>query len=368
MPPRDPTSAHAFVICQVGAEAALKREIGRIAPDLRAGYQRPSLVTFRATQPVGPDLELDSVLARHWGMSLGSHASLGAAIEVIRTLPAPLRLHVFARDSYRPDEAPEAAVEAAERQEREVNHSLRERIADQLLDGQVAKPGDLVLNVVMGGDDPILLGLHRHKRGRAAHAGGRYPVDVPSDSPSRAYRKIEEAIACFELPFLGGDRALELGAAPGGAAYALARRGVEVLAVDPADMDPTVLRFVGPQQASVRHLKIPMAGLAREELAQRIDWILMDVNLAPQVALRTARSLASATRRNLLGMVLTLKLNQWSFLDELASFHAAAREMGLVESRLRQLPSHRQEICLVGLTPMGLARLERTRGRSGAGT
>ena len=55
-----------------------------------------------------------------------------------------------------------------------------------------------------------------------------HPVDVPADAPSRAYAKIEEAIAWASLPIEAGQVALEIGAAPGGAVMALARRGLEV--------------------------------------------------------------------------------------------------------------------------------------------
>ncbi len=358
MSPVELRSEHLFVICQHGAEAALKREVGRIAPTWRAGYQRPGLLTFRSDKPVTPTTTLRSVLARAVGMSLGPQPNLVAVIERVRTLEGPLRLHVFERDHYRPDEAPPLALEASAARERNVVHDLRAALDDKFLASPVAELGDTVLSVVLGGDDPILLGLHAHDRLHSPHPGGRYPVEMPSDSPSRAYRKIEEAIAAFDLPFLAGDRALELGSSPGGAAYALLRRGVSVIGVDPADMDPHVRAFEGPSSARLTHVAVPMAGLRREDLPERLDWLLLDVNLAPQVALRTARSIAAAYRHSLLGAVLTLKLNQWSFLDELPEFEAAGRDMGMTRPMLRQLPSHRQEICVAGLTELGLRRVD----------
>ena len=366
MPSIDLRSEHLFAVCQHGAEAALKREVQRAAPELRAGYQRPGLVTFRAGTPVTPEVQLRSVLARVVGMSLGPHADLSAVNATLRTLPSSLRLHVFERDHYRPDEAPPAALEAAAAREHATERELRAAPESTFLAGSRALPGDLVLSVVLGGEDPILLGLHRHDRHKSPYPGGRYPIEVPAEAPSRAYRKIEEAIAAFELPVLAGDRALELGSAPGGAAYALLRRGVSVIGVDPAEMDPRVLAYQGPAAARLQHLATPMAGLRREDLPDRIDWLLLDVNLAPQVALRTARSIAKAYQHSLVGAVLTLKLNQWSFLDDLAEFQATAREMGLIEPVLRQLPSHRQEICVAGLTKLGQKRRDHTRKHSGS--
>jgi 23S rRNA (cytidine2498-2'-O)-methyltransferase len=179
---------------------------------------------------------------------------------------------------------------------------------------------------------------------------------LPPDLPSRAYAKIEEAILAFALPVRAGDGALELGAAPGGAAYALLRRGVSVTAVDPAQMEPYVLNFRGPSAARLHHLQKPMGALSRAELPGSVQWLLLDVHLAPQIALRSVRKVASWYRDSLLGAVLTLKLNDWAFADQVDSFLAQAREMGLSAPSARQLASHRQELCVVGLTHRGEAR------------
>jgi 23S rRNA (cytidine2498-2'-O)-methyltransferase len=91
-------------------------------------------------------------------------------------------------------------------------------------------------------------------------------------------------------------------------------------------------------------------------LPEGVQWLLLDVHLAPQIALRTARKVASWYRDSLLGAVLTLKLNDWSFADQIESFLGQAREMGLSMPRAKQLASHRQELCVVGLTRRGEAR------------
>jgi 23S rRNA (cytidine2498-2'-O)-methyltransferase len=294
-------------------------------------------------------------------MSLGLHADLAAVVKVAERLPDGLRLHVFEREQYRPDETPPAAMQAAAEREITFERELRKALGKQALDSTRANSGDLVLSVVLGGTDPILVGLHHHDRVFSPFPGGRYPVEVPANTPSRAYRKIEEAIAAFDLPVLAGDQALELGSAPGGAVYALVRRGVSVIGVDPAAMDPYVAAYEAPNGARLQHIAKPMSAVTRQELPPRIDWLLLDVNLAPHVALSTARNIALAYRHSLLGAVLTLKLNQWAFLDELGEFEGIAREMGLVDGALRQLPSHRQELCIAGLTTRGQARTNQRR-------
>lgn len=355
------TSEFVFALCQRGAEVALKREAARLSPELAPAYQRPGLVTFRSPNAVTADFELPWVFARASGMSLGAARDLPAAVERLEDLradallSAPLCLQVVERDLFRPDEEPadyrRGSLSA------ELDAALRERASALFSERALPEPGELVLSAIVAKDDPWVLGLHRHQRARCPYPGGRYPLTLPPDLPSRAYAKIEEAIQTFSLPVRAGDRALELGAAPGGAAYALARRGVSVTAVDPAQMEPYVLNFRGPSGARVQHLQKPMGALTRSELAFPVQWLLLDVHLAPQVALRTARKLASWFRDTLLGAVLTLKLNDWAFADEVESFLAQAREMGLTSPRAKQLASHRQELCVVGLTQRGAERL-----------
>jgi hypothetical protein len=47
---------------------------------------------------------------------------------------------------------------------------------------------------------------------------------------------------------------------------------------------------------------------------------------------------------------LTLKLNETRFAAEVPAFVERVRELGLGDVRATQLPSNRQEICVVGLT------------------
>jgi 23S rRNA (cytidine2498-2'-O)-methyltransferase len=336
-----------FVACQHGAEAALKRELAVRRPGWAAAYQRPGLVTFRAPEPLTPELELDSVLARCHGVSLGQASSLDELRAIVACAGERVRVHFAERDLYRPDEAPPGSEPGA------LARELQKALADS---GGAAREGELVLDVIVAPGEPWLVGAHRHAPGRCPHPGGRYPVEVPPEAPSRAYAKVEEAIAAFELPLRAGQHALELGAAPGGAAYALARRGLSVTAVDPADMDAQALAFVGPQGARIRHLQKPMAALERGDLPEQVDWLLCDVHLAPQVALRGVRKIVRMVRGSLRGVVLTLKLNDWAFVERVDDFVAQVRELGVPAARARQLASHRQELVIAGLTARGDAR------------
>lgn len=259
-----------------------------------------------------------------WGRSLGAARDPEDAAHQLAAVGAQ-RLHVFARD-------PEVATE------------LAAWAAAIPIEAGTAQPGELVADVIIAPGEPAWLGLHRADAFHLPYPGGLIPVEMPSESPSRAYAKIEEAIAWRDLPVAAGHVALEIGAAPGGAVLALARRGLEVYAVDTADIAPQVLAL-----PNVHHLRTKVGALRWEELPPRVDWLLLDVNLAPQVALHEVARLIPKLREHLRGVVFTLKLNDWAFVDELPTLAERIRQMGFPDVQMRHLPSNRREICVVGL-------------------
>jgi 23S rRNA (cytidine2498-2'-O)-methyltransferase len=313
-----------FATCLPGVEPAIKLDVARARPELRFAYSRPGLVTFKSTRGVAPDDPPGSVFARVWGRSIGAASDPRAAAVQLAGLGAT-RVHAFARD-------PELATELWAWQ--------------ALGPGGPAVAGELIADIIVGAppDEPAWLGVHRHDRLRSPHAGGALPVEVPADAPSRAYAKIEEAIAWAELPVAAGQVALEIGAAPGGAMLALARRGLAVWGVDTGELAPDVLAL-----GNVHHLATKIGALRWEDLPPRVDWLLVDVNLAPQVALHEVARLMPRLRATLRGAVFTLKLNDWRFVSELPALAERIRQMGLPDVRMRHLPSNRREICAVAL-------------------
>ena len=327
-----------FATCLPGLEPALKLDVARARPELRFAYSRPGLVTFKSTRAVPPDDTPGSVFARVWGRSIGAASDPAAAAVQLAGFAAS-RVHVFAREPADPDAAgDEAAAGAAQAA------LLAPWLA--LGPGGPAAIGELVADMIVAPatGEPAWLGVHRHDRFRSPHAGGAFPVTLPAEAPSRAYAKIEEAIAWAGLDVAAGQVALEIGAAPGGAVLALARRGLEVWAVDTGALAPQVAAL-----PAVHHLAKKVGALRWEELPPRIDWLLVDVNLAPQVALHEVGRLMPRLRPQLRGAVFTLKLNDWTFVAELPVLVERIRGMGLPDVRMQHLPSNRREICAVAL-------------------
>jgi 23S rRNA (cytidine2498-2'-O)-methyltransferase len=316
-----------FATCQLGVERFLKAEVARVHPELRPAYGRPGLVTWVGDAEQPPDLELGAVFARVWG------ASLGRGPDAIALVPDGARLHVFPRD---PKEA--TGVEAT-----------RGELATtgRFAEDPAPRPGDLVADVIVAPGEPWLVGLHRHRAGRWAATGGLPGVEVPPESPSRAFAKIEEAIAWADLVVRAGEVAVEIGSSPGGAAYALARRGVHVWGADPGAMDPRVLAFEGPGGARVHHLDVKVSALRWEALPPRVDWLLVDVHLAPRVALHAVQRLMPRLAPTLRGAVFTLKLNDATIVADIPGILERVKSLGFADVRATHLPSNRREICCV---------------------
>lgn len=320
----------AFAMCLPGLEPAVKRDVARVQPGLRLAYSRPGLLTFKADGPEASEIASPTPFARLWGRALGPARTADDAARYLASIGAQ-RLHVFARD-------PAAIVDLA---------AWHDAIAAQLaIPSGAAVAGELVGDVIVAAGEPAWVGSHRAAHGMPPHPGAAIPVDLAADAPSRAFAKIEEAIAWAELPIAPGHVALEIGAAPGGAMLALARRGVEVWGVDTADIAAHVLA-----EPRVHHLRHKVGAVRWEQLPPRVDWLLLDVNLAPQVALHEVARLMLRLRTTLYGAVFTLKLNDWSFVDVLPDLVARIHAMGFASVRLRHLPSNRREITAVALRP-----------------
>lgn len=357
-----------LTVCQVGAEPALKNEIARLHPGLRFSYSRPGFVTFKVAEGEwGLRDDLGSVFARAYALSLGKAMAKNPAeasklpemiLAGIEKIPAELRnrkrairLHVWERDRQMPGEEPPGFVPHARAEAME--RALREHSAGaQFAPDRRAELGDLVFDVIEVEENEWWTGYHVHTTDHHPHPGGNPRLTLPPDAPSRAYVKLEEALIWSDAPISPGELAVEIGSAPGGASLALLRRGINVVGIDPADMDPKVALFrEGP--AKFRHIHTSVQYLRREDLPNSIQWVLLDMNVSPNVTLNAVDRLVSRMKDTLLGVILTIKLNKWSIAEEIPEILQAIEGMGMVRVRATQLASNRQEIVVYGLTRKG---------------
>jgi 23S rRNA (cytidine2498-2'-O)-methyltransferase len=97
-------------------------------------------------------------------------------------------------------------------------------------------------------------------------------VEDRAGPPSRAYLKLWEACTLIGAWPAPGETCVDLGAAPGGWTWALAKLGAQVMAVDKAALDPTVAAMPG---VSIRQESA--FGLSPEP----VDWMFSDVVAYP---------------------------------------------------------------------------------------
>lgn len=322
-----------FVIANVPSAPLAKREVLAAHPDARFAFSRPGLVTFKLAT-AAPTFGDGLVFARIAGQSLGNAASLDEALALASAETATV--HVFPRD---PEDAPSAA-RALE---------LRDQLARGGRSTDAPRHGQLVLDVVVAEGEPLFVGHHLHAPGRWAIAGGLPRIEVPEASPSRAFAKLEEALAWSGLSPRRGSTVVELGASPGGATLACLMRGLPVVAFDPGELDPRVLAFVGPGGARVTFEQRPAGSVTRVDVPADARVLVVDMNLAPPVALRYVARVRALLPK-LEAAVITVKLNDDRMIEQTSRWIELVRGMRFADVRATQLPSHRQEMVIVATT------------------
>jgi len=349
--------AFLFVTCQRGAEPTVKHEIARDWPALRFAYSRPGFLTFKLPPGHGlaDDFDLGSAFARSYGFSLGAVTAdtpeerAAQVWQMAHELPID-RLHVWSRDTavaghrgFEPGPTADAAAARetilaapAAQQPAGTGQNATSTFQPQ----PVAEPGDLVLDCILLEPQRWWIGYHRAASLASRHAGGLLPLTTPSYAVSRAYGKMAEALAWSGLPIRAGQRIVEIGAAPGGAAQALLDAGLLVTGIDPAEIHADVLA-----SAKFTHWRKRGADVRRREF-RPFRWLAADLNVAPQYTLDTVEAIVIHPEVDIRGLLLTLKLPDWRLADELPGYLARMQSWGYGNVRARQLAHNRQEVCV----------------------
>ncbi|MGL4398843.1 MAG: SAM-dependent methyltransferase, partial [Luteolibacter sp.] len=204
-------SEYLFALTNPGSEKALKLEVETSGLGWRLSYQRRGMVTFKCDRSFSlADLELNLGCARRLCLSLGKSATRDEAVSRANQVDL-------------------------------IHHARFAERKMQGVEGDAPEFGQLVGTVVELAPDEFWTGIHRHTRFLSPAPAGDSGVEMPADSPSRAWLKLEEAARFFDLKFTPHDIVVELGCAPGGVVLALLNRGVSVIGVDPAKMADVVM-------------------------------------------------------------------------------------------------------------------------------
>lgn len=318
-------SDHVFALCNPGSESALKLEAETMALGWRSGYQRRGFVTFKADAPFSLDaLDVEIACARRLCLSLGKAASR--------------------------EEAEQRAASST------IQHARYFERKMQGLPCEV-RPGigDIIGTVVELGPEEFWVGMHRHAPFLSPDPAGDSGIEMPADSPSRAWLKLEEAARFFDLEFTAKDIVVELGCAPGGVVLALLNRGVSVIGVDPAKMADVVLTTAITDRQSApadrpwfHHCRKPAALASKRDLGQGVTWFMSDMNQAPDVVLRECARFCKMAP-SIRGVLITLKLTDIKQVADKEQWFASLREMGFKTIRIQQLSVHHKEFALLAM-------------------
>lgn len=344
-----------MLTCQIGAEQALKGELARTRPDWLPAYARPGFITLKlpADHGLSPGLRLGAVFAQSCQLSLGRAAgddadALARSVwDLLGERPCQ-RIHVWQRGGEKGEEVevePSLAPAAVAARQAIVRQCPRpdfgaEKAADPR---RPAGIGQLVLSCLVVEPGEWWVGYHRARCVPSRWAGGLIPLVLPEHAVSRAWLKMEEALAWSRLPMRPGARCVEIGAAPGGSSQALLDRGLIVTGIDPAAMAPAVLAH--PHFAHVRRRSLQV----RRRQFRKARWLTVDMNVAPGYTLSTVEDIVTHPEVSMRGLLLTLKLPQWSLAEQVPEWLQRIAGWGYNLVRARQLRYNRQEICVAAL-------------------
>lgn len=342
------TSSFIFVVCQHGAEKALRSEVLANHPDLKLAFSRPGFVTFKAgNASLAESFSLKSTLARTWGWSLGKCSSESSRELVAQITSDPQfsscsHVHVWERDralpgknGFEPGVSP-LATEVAAQVEAASGQAA-------LAFNRVASVNDRVFDIVIVEPDEWWYGYHV-----ASHTAGRWPggvpvIDTSVETVSRAYFKLREALLWSGITIKPGDVCAEIGSAPGGACQLLLEIGATVIGIDPAEMEDEILKH-----ERFTHVRKRSSEVRKKDFSA-VKWLISDMSVTPTYTLDAIEEIVSHDRVSVTGVVMTMKLSDWKIVDDIPAFIKRARGLGFKFVRSRQLAFNRREFCMVAV-------------------
>lgn len=340
-----------YTFCQSGLDAMIKKALtGNTIDDIQfsPAFSRPGFITWKLTSDQAMDEKtfqskvrekLESViLVHHWGVSIGFSKDVS---ELRKQVPSGM------------------AVQECTRVFNDLNPTS----------GEFPK-SNFKTHFDLVEVDPgyYFLGRTGWTFGDSGYPGGRSPLNLPPLSPSRAFLKLEEVIQRRGLIIEKNDRVLEIGASPGGASLTLVRRGANVIAIDPFEIEPEILKTFSKQ---IRHFKGTLKEwhqsnkLNANEGKTGFDWWISDANISAGDSIRDIIDLQKQFWSKKLptlprfGLILTLKMikkSDWDAIGTFASVLQSRLKESFQTSQVFQYPMHHKEVVLVALTPEGLSK------------
>lgn len=305
----------------------------------RARLESAALVRSRGA-PTSTDGAIDLVFARQGfrvaGEARGDRDALTRGC-VDALAPALEGAGPWALASWVPDtDATNPLAPAALALAEDVAPALDARAPGRVALAALPPAGARYAQIALVAPDRAICGVVDTERALTLVPGGRARMRVGGERPSRAARKVEEALAWLGVAPGPGEVCVDLGAAPGGWSWALLERRAKVIAVDPAKLRPDIAAHRG-----LVHRQESAFSFAPVEPT---DWLFCDMAWKP---LEVAQLLAKWGRRRWARMlVANLKLPMKKKAATVADLLQVIAGGGWQRIRARQLYHDRDEITL----------------------
>lgn len=291
-----------YFLCNPGSEKFLKEEIRLIYPELAFAYSTEGFLTFKETRRLGKTLR--PVFCRHFGKFLKR-----GSLEEIR--------------------------------KKWVGKALFYSLSGEIYESYPIQNGEWVKEIIKVSETQYYLGEFRAGILTAPTPGGFSTAVLPSESPSRAYLKVIDGLRYMGVEIPKNDYALEIGSSPGGATYALLEMGLRVEGIDPGIMDP-----ICSNHPHFFHHRQSIQDFHVSSLKDHVQWLFVDMNLAPEASLREIEKVVEAVRPSLKGAFITLKMTKFELVSRVPMYLNIMGKMGLRVVMATQLPSHKQEFLI----------------------
>lgn len=356
-------SQFAFVACQVGAERTIFQQLTPPHGHWKKAFSRPGFVTLKIDEeksspdspappnpPAPTELPLpQSPFIRTTGWGLG-HVSGNSVEELSRSMCQKISsanwdaIHFWHRDPTVPGWN---GYEPGLSQEDETAlNAIRKAWENQFPGASVppanvvARGGEKILDIIAVEPNQWWIGYHIAQDRPSCWPGGVLPIHRPTSMISRAYLKMTEAIAWSRFDWQPGDHVVEIGSSPGGACQRLLEIGLHVTGIDPAEMHESILAH-----PNFTHWRGKAAQLKRK-MFRKFRWLTADANVAASYTLDAVEAIVTYPGVNIEGMLLTLKMSEWSQAADIALHVARIKAWGFPMISIRQLAYNRREVCV----------------------
>ncbi len=230
-----------------------------------------------------------------------------------------------------------------------INQMLAAAIAEETGAVEEIKRPEIVVSLICT-RELAYMGISLARENLSAWPGGMRHFAQTPEQVSRAEFKLLEALEIFGVTLPSRGRALDLGAAPGGWTRLLLEAGLHVVAVDPAKLDPRLVR-----RPNLTHYR-GYAETYLEEFSDQhllFDVITNDMRMDAREAARLLLPMRNNLRRD--GFIIsTLKLPHAAVnIDPMRNLREAmnllSHHFEIVQAR--QLFHNRQEVTVIAARP-----------------